>query len=162
MSNPSNKPSGEPTASTPKSRPSTTTSGPPASRGVEKRSVPGGGESVEVPAERSSAQLRESQSGNDDRLAAVERSIEDVRALLERLLIASPDLGARGANTPSYATQGGHFVYSDAPQYRTPMAEGPGATSSADVTRGDPMATAGGYDQERNSSLIYFIVVSDL
>ncbi|KAJ1850815.1 hypothetical protein LPJ73_003268 [Coemansia sp. RSA 2703] len=152
MSNPTNKPSGEPIASTPKSRPSNMMSGPPTSRGVEKRSVQDSSESVKVSAEHSSAQLRKSQVGNNDRLAAVERSIEDVRTLLERLLIASPDLGARGTNTPSFGTQGGHFVYSDAPQYHTPMAEGPGATSSADVARGDPMATSGGYDQERNSS----------
>ncbi|KAJ1863629.1 hypothetical protein LPJ73_000477 [Coemansia sp. RSA 2703] len=154
MSNPSNKPSGEPAASTPKSRPLNTTSGPPTTRGIEKRSVQDGGESAEVPVECSSAQLRESQSGNDDRLAAVECSIEHVRALLKHLLIASPDLGARSANTPLYTTQGGHFMYSDAPQYRTPMAEGLGATSSTDVARGDPMATAGGYDQERSSSLM--------
>ncbi|KAJ2376676.1 hypothetical protein IW150_001837 [Coemansia sp. RSA 2607] len=101
MSNPSNKPSGEPTASTSKGHPSNTTSGPPATRGIKKLLVQEGGESVEVPAECSSVQLRESQLGNNDWLAAVERSIEDMHALLEHLLIASPDLGARSANTPS-------------------------------------------------------------
>ncbi|KAJ2377914.1 hypothetical protein IW150_001108 [Coemansia sp. RSA 2607] len=95
MSNPLNKPSGKPTTSTPKSHPSNTMSGPPATRGVEKHSVQDGSESAEVPAVRSTAQLRDSQSDNDNWLAAVKHSIKEVRALLKCLLIASPDLGAR-------------------------------------------------------------------
>ncbi|KAJ2379506.1 hypothetical protein IW150_000104 [Coemansia sp. RSA 2607] len=132
MSNPLNKPSGKLIDSTPKGHPSNTTSGPPVTRSVEKSSVQDGRESAEVPAECASAQLRESQLGDDDRLAAAICSIKDVHALLKRLLIASPNLGARSANTPSYAAQGGYFMYSDALQYRTPMAKGLGATSSAD------------------------------
>ncbi|KAJ1863587.1 hypothetical protein LPJ73_000489 [Coemansia sp. RSA 2703] len=152
MSNPLNKPSGKPTTSTPKSHPSNTMSGPPATRGVEKHSVQDGSESAEVPAVRSTAQLRDSQSDNDNWLAAVKHSIKEVRALLKCLLIASPDLGARSANTPLYATQGDHFMYSDALQYCMPMAKRPGATLSTDVARDNPMATAGGYDQERSTS----------
>ncbi|KAJ1855106.1 hypothetical protein LPJ73_002378, partial [Coemansia sp. RSA 2703] len=119
-------------ANTPKIRPSNTTTGPPTARGAKKHSDQDVGEQAKVLAERSSVLPRESQSGNDDWLAAVKCSIKDVRTLPKRLLIASTDLGARSANTPSYMTHGGHFMYYNVPQYRTPMVEGPGATSSAD------------------------------
>ncbi|KAJ2373659.1 hypothetical protein IW150_003513 [Coemansia sp. RSA 2607] len=75
------------------------------------------------------------------------RSVEELRAMIERLVIASPGLGAaaQAAETPSPDGLGSHFGYDNAQMFRTPATMVPEPASSADVRGGRPKASVGRY-----------------
>ncbi|KAJ1860298.1 hypothetical protein LPJ73_001433, partial [Coemansia sp. RSA 2703] len=72
-------------------------------------------------------------------------SIEELRAMIERLVIASPGLGAaaQAAETPSPDEPGSHFGYDNAQMFRTPVTMVLEPASSADMCGGRPKASVG-------------------
>ncbi|KAJ2397242.1 hypothetical protein GGI05_000740 [Coemansia sp. RSA 2603] len=73
------------------------------------------------------------------------RSVKELRATIERLVIASPGLGAaaQATETPSPDGPGSHFGYDNAQMFRTPATMVPEPASSADVCGGRPKASVG-------------------
>ncbi|KAJ2361608.1 hypothetical protein IW150_007200, partial [Coemansia sp. RSA 2607] len=66
-----------------------------------------------------------------------------LRAIIERLVIASPGLGAAAQTTETLFPDepGGHFGYNNAPLFRTPATMVLEPASSADVRGGRPKAS---------------------
>ncbi|KAJ2394708.1 hypothetical protein GGI05_001914 [Coemansia sp. RSA 2603] len=83
------------------------------------------------------------------------RSIEELRAMIERLVIASPGLGAaaQATETPSPDGPGSHFSYDNAQMFRTPATMVPEPASSADVRGGRPKASVGSTVNKTRSTL---------
>ncbi|KAJ1863912.1 hypothetical protein LPJ73_000398 [Coemansia sp. RSA 2703] len=71
------------------------------------------------------------------------RSVEELRAMIEHLVIASPGLGAaaQATETPSPDGPGSDFGYDNAPLFRTPATMVPEPASSADMRGGQPKAS---------------------
>ncbi|KAJ2376728.1 hypothetical protein GGI05_006971, partial [Coemansia sp. RSA 2603] len=63
------------------------------------------------------------------------RSIEELRAMIECLVIVSPGLGAaaQATETPSPDGPGSHFGYNNAQMFRTPATMVPEPATSADM-----------------------------
>ncbi|KAJ2378830.1 hypothetical protein IW150_000554, partial [Coemansia sp. RSA 2607] len=72
-------------------------------------------------------------------------SIEELRAMIEHLVIASPGLGAaaQAAETPSPDGPGSYFGYDNALMFKTPATIIPEPASSADMHGGQPKASVG-------------------
>ncbi|KAJ2364491.1 hypothetical protein IW150_006459, partial [Coemansia sp. RSA 2607] len=71
------------------------------------------------------------------------RSVEELRVMIERLVIASPGLGAaaQASKIPSRDGPGSHFGYNNAPLFRTPATMVPEPASCADVRGERPKAS---------------------
>ncbi|KAJ1853941.1 hypothetical protein LPJ73_002555, partial [Coemansia sp. RSA 2703] len=73
------------------------------------------------------------------------RSVEELRAMIERLVIASPGLGAAGqtTETPSPDEPGSHFGYDNMQMFRTPATMVPEPVLSAVMCGGRPKESMG-------------------
>ncbi|KAJ2381541.1 hypothetical protein GGI05_005948, partial [Coemansia sp. RSA 2603] len=70
-------------------------------------------------------------------------SVKELRAMIERLVIASPGLGAAvpATKTPSPSELGSHFGHDSVQMFRTPATMVPEPVSSADMHGGQPKAS---------------------
>ncbi|KAJ1854559.1 hypothetical protein LPJ73_002462 [Coemansia sp. RSA 2703] len=83
-------------------------------------------------------------------------SIEELRTMIEHLVIASPGLGAaaQAAKTPSPDGPGSHFGYDNTQMFRTPATMVPEPASSADVRGGRPKASVGSTVNKTRSTFV--------
>ncbi|KAJ2379253.1 hypothetical protein IW150_000293 [Coemansia sp. RSA 2607] len=88
--------------------------------------------------------VEDAESETKQEIKSLKQGMEDIRSMLERLMISSPTAGGHAPveETPSPTNQGRHFGYGPVPLFQTPATVVPEPASYADARSGGPKATS--------------------
>ncbi|KAJ1854876.1 hypothetical protein LPJ73_002410 [Coemansia sp. RSA 2703] len=98
--------------------------------------------------------VEDAESETKQEIKNLKQGMEDIRTMLERLMISSPTAGGHAPveETPSPTNQGCHFGYGLVPLFHTPATVVPEPASYTDACSGGPKATSASCGPKVHSS----------